>query len=75
MGEINFLKSEILNNKNLNAKINVSTNTLKDVNFLNIINWSNPKPSICLRKINDFLNQIHRSHPKPLIFFNPILNH
>ena len=37
---VNFLKSEILNNKNLNAKINVSTNTLKDVNFLNEINFN-----------------------------------
>ena len=37
---INFLKSEILNNKNLNAKINVSTNTFKDVNFINKINFN-----------------------------------
>ena len=37
---INFLKSEILNNNNLNAKINVSTNTFKDVNFLDKINFN-----------------------------------
>ena len=37
---INFLKSEILNNNNLNAKINVSTNTFKDVNFLDRINFN-----------------------------------
>ena len=37
---INFLKSEILNNKNLNAKMNVSTNTFKDINFINKINFN-----------------------------------
>ena len=37
---VNFLKSEVLNNKNLNGKINVETNVFKNVNFLNKIKFN-----------------------------------
>ena len=37
---INILKSEVLNNNNLNAKINISADNLKDINFLNQISFS-----------------------------------
>ena len=37
---VNILKSEVLNNKNLNGKINFDTKTFKGVNFLNKIKFS-----------------------------------
>jgi hypothetical protein len=37
---VNLFKSEILNNKNLNGEINISTNTLKDINFLSKIKFN-----------------------------------
>ena len=36
---INILKSEILNNKNLNGKINIETNNFERINFLNQIKF------------------------------------
>ena len=37
---INILKSEVLNNNNLNGKINISVANLKDTNFLNQIRFN-----------------------------------
>ncbi len=36
---VNFLKSEILKNKNLNAELSISSKSLKDVNFLDSIKF------------------------------------
>ncbi len=37
---VNFLKSEALNNKNLSGRINFSTNTIKDINFLDKVKFN-----------------------------------
>ena len=37
---INILKLEVLNNQNLNGKINININNLKDINFLKEINFN-----------------------------------
>lgn len=50
---VNILKLEVLNNQNLNGKINVNINYLKDINFIDEINFN-----IILEEGNMFIQNL-----------------
>ena len=59
---VNFLKSEILNNKNLNAEMSISSKTLKDVNFLDSIKFK-----IVLKEGDLFIQNLRTTFKDSLI--------
>ncbi len=61
---VNILKSEVLNNKNFNGKININTNEFKGVNFLNEI-----KSTILLEE-GDIIVQNLRTNFKDSVIIN-----